>query len=97
MVFACQVLRYNQSQAYVVHYDYLESAEGHDFKSEGLGTNRFATVSARRNQAFVMEFGTGSAQDDRVSVLTVSNGDGRLFLCGLPGRGGPGQTIRYRV
>eukprot|EP00752_Nemacystus_decipiens_P008301 g7421.t1 len=39
-----QVLRYNQSQAYVVHYDYLESAEGHDFKSEGLGTNRFATV-----------------------------------------------------
>ena len=42
---ACQVLRYNQSQAYVVHYDYLESAEGHDFKSEGLGTNRFATVS----------------------------------------------------
>ncbi|CAM9469346.1 unnamed protein product, partial [Hapterophycus canaliculatus] len=39
-----QVLRYNESQAYVVHYDYLESAEGHDFKSEGLGTNRFATV-----------------------------------------------------
>lgn len=41
-----QVLRYNESQAYVVHYDYLESAEGHDFKSEGLGTNRFATVSS---------------------------------------------------
>ncbi|CBN75608.1 conserved unknown protein [Ectocarpus siliculosus] len=39
-----QVLRYNESQAYVAHFDYLESAEGHDFKSEGLGTNRFATV-----------------------------------------------------
>lgn len=45
MFWSCQVLRYNESQAYVVHYDYLESAEGHDFKSEGLGTNRFATVS----------------------------------------------------
>lgn len=45
VLLACQVLRYNQSRAYVVHYDYLESAEGHDFKSEGLGTNRFATVS----------------------------------------------------
>ncbi len=41
----CQVLRYNESQAYVVHFDYLEAAEGHNFKSEELGTNRFATVS----------------------------------------------------
>ncbi|CAM9869937.1 unnamed protein product, partial [Sphacelaria rigidula] len=40
-----QVLRYNESQAYVAHYDYLEPAEGHDFNSAGLGTNRFATVS----------------------------------------------------
>ncbi|CAM9829612.1 unnamed protein product [Pylaiella littoralis] len=39
-----QVLRYNESQAYVVHFDYLESAQGHDFDSAGLGTNRFATV-----------------------------------------------------
>lgn len=39
-----QVLRYNESQAYVAHYDYLESAEGHNFDSAGLGTNRFATV-----------------------------------------------------
>lgn len=40
-----QVLRYNKSQAYVAHYDYLESADGHNFDSAGLGTNRFATVS----------------------------------------------------
>lgn len=42
-----QVLRYNVSQAYVVHFDYLEKAEGHNFESEGLGTNRFATVRSR--------------------------------------------------
>ena len=42
------MLRYNASQAYVVHFDYLEKAEGHNFESEGLGTNRFATVRCRR-------------------------------------------------
>ena len=41
------MLRYNVSQAYVVHFDYLEKAEGHNFESEGLGTNRFATVRSR--------------------------------------------------
>lgn len=46
MLLTCvQVLRYNESQAYVAHYDYLEGADGHNFDSSNLGTNRFATVS----------------------------------------------------
>lgn len=47
-----QVLRYNESQAYVVHFDYLEKAQGHDFASEALGTNRFATVRRCRGDSF---------------------------------------------
>jgi hypothetical protein len=40
-----QVLRYNISQAYIPHLDYLEAVEGeHDFESGVLGSNRFATV-----------------------------------------------------
>jgi len=40
-----QVLRYNQSQAYIPHVDYLEdNGSGHDYNSSREGSNRFATV-----------------------------------------------------
>lgn len=81
----CQVLRYNESQAYVVHYDYLESAEGHDFKSEELGTNRFATVSTNLSLSVwwvvLVEFGMGSAPGDAfcISMLETLNYRNRLI------------------
>ncbi len=38
------MLRYNQSQAYTAHLDYMTQNDEHDFDSGKLGTNRFATV-----------------------------------------------------
>mmetsp|Transcript_8773 Transcript_8773/g.19860 ORF Transcript_8773/g.19860 Transcript_8773/m.19860 type:complete len:458 (+) Transcript_8773:895-2268(+) len=41
-----QILRYNQTNAYVPHMDYLSDAakEPYDMRSEGRGGNRFATI-----------------------------------------------------
>jgi len=43
-----QVLRYNQTSAYVAHYDYLDDpkiqSDRHDYNSSAVGTNRFATI-----------------------------------------------------
>jgi len=40
-----QILRYNQTTAYINHLDYIESDSiDHDWDSAGTGTNRFATI-----------------------------------------------------
>jgi prolyl 4-hydroxylase len=40
-----QVLRYNQSKAYIPHLDWMDAIPGeHDWHSWGKGTNRFATI-----------------------------------------------------
>jgi len=42
-----QVLRYNKTKAYVPHFDWIEDPtkkEEHDFDSERVGSNRFATI-----------------------------------------------------
>ena len=42
-----QVLRYNQSNAYIPHLDWIEdpnSKEVHNYHSDKIGTNRFATI-----------------------------------------------------
>eukprot|EP00604_Paraphysomonas_vestita_P000200 CAMPEP_0174825118 /NCGR_PEP_ID=MMETSP1107-20130205/42280_1 /TAXON_ID=36770 /ORGANISM="Paraphysomonas vestita, Strain GFlagA" /LENGTH=330 /DNA_ID=CAMNT_0016056385 /DNA_START=410 /DNA_END=1402 /DNA_ORIENTATION=- len=40
-----QILRYNQTTAYINHLDYIESDHpDHDWDSAGTGTNRFATI-----------------------------------------------------
>lgn len=42
-----QILRYNQSNAYTAHMDYLEDKDGsqvYDYESVGKGGNRFATI-----------------------------------------------------
>jgi len=42
-----QILRYNQTGGYIDHEDYLDDpsdTEEHNYKSAGIGTNRFATV-----------------------------------------------------
>ncbi len=45
LAFVCpKVLRYNPSEAYSEHLDYLDSEDGHDFDTAKQGTNRFATV-----------------------------------------------------
>ncbi len=39
------MLRYNPSQAYTEHLDYMDQIDdGHDYDSGKLGTNRFATL-----------------------------------------------------
>ena len=41
-----QILRYNQTTAYVDHFDWMEPdlASGHDYDSGANGTNRYATI-----------------------------------------------------
>ena len=41
-----QILRYNQSSAYFPHYDYIDDdiTSTHDYASDGVGSNRFATI-----------------------------------------------------
>lgn len=68
---AAQVLRYNASQAYVVHFDYLEKAEGHNFESEGLGTNRFATVRCRRVNTGSLCVGASDIASEDPSLVPV--------------------------
>ena len=46
-----QVLRYNQSKAYVSHMDYLrvdQPESTYDYDSSGKGGNRFATILVRK-------------------------------------------------
>jgi len=41
-----QVLRYNTSKAYIAHLDWIDDSpiNEHDFLSQGVGSNRFATI-----------------------------------------------------
>ena len=41
-----QILRYNETKAYVEHMDYLDNnpSEDYDYDSAGKGGNRFATI-----------------------------------------------------
>jgi hypothetical protein len=41
-----QILRYQNNQAYTPHADYLAASrdENHNYKSNGVGTNRYATI-----------------------------------------------------
>ena len=45
MMFVLQILRYNQTAAYVPHMDWLDIGDPeHDYDSERHGSNRLATV-----------------------------------------------------
>ena len=39
-----QVLRYNQSTAYISHLDWIDGNSDHDYDSAVDGTNRYATI-----------------------------------------------------
>eukprot|EP01084_Bolivina_argentea_P181574 313583_1 len=78
-----QVLRYNPSEAYSEHLDYLDSEDGHDFDTAKQGTNRFATVILYFNDvesggetcfALSSEVPAGLPSDDEV-LKSLREGD----------------------
>ena len=78
-----QVLRYNQTTAYVPHLDWIDDVYGreeHDYDSTGVGSNRFATVlmymsdlqeSDGGETVFPKGLPIGVAEEDRASFHTA--------------------------
>jgi len=79
-----QVLRYNQSQAYINHDDYIATndlTDEHDYQSQNIGSNRYATIllylsdipeDGGGKTVFPSVWPLGEAEENHVELKQVS-------------------------